>query len=160
MHEPQRLVMEFHLKHGHPLPQHPVQMSPQSIMLRKRLMEEELGELVEAMWAGDMVKVADGLADLLVVTYGTAIAAGIDMEPIFREVHFSNMTKDVGPQDSGGKILKGPSFKQPELGPILSEQSADLTVYSKYIRGLLMLRVVRPPASLPIYTRTAPEAGV
>jgi predicted HAD superfamily Cof-like phosphohydrolase len=42
----------------------------------------------------DLVEIADGLADLHYVAYcGTGAAIGVDMEPVFLEVHRSNMTK-------------------------------------------------------------------
>jgi predicted HAD superfamily Cof-like phosphohydrolase len=56
----------------------------------------------------------DALADILVVTYGAAIEMGVDLEPVFVEVHRSNMSKDGG-KDPGGKILKGPSFSPPDI---------------------------------------------
>jgi len=37
--------------------------------------------------------IADGIADLNYVSYGTAIACGLDMEPIEHEVHKNNMSK-------------------------------------------------------------------
>lgn len=43
---------------------------------------------------GDLTLIADGLADLHYVAYcGTALACGLDMEPIFESIHLSNMTK-------------------------------------------------------------------
>ena len=56
----------------------------------------------------------DALADILVVTYGAAVEMGVDLEPIFREVHRSNMSKDGG-KDAGGKILKGKGFSPPDI---------------------------------------------
>lgn len=41
----------------------------------------------------NLVKIADGIADLNYVSYGTAIACGLDMEPIEQEVHKNNMAK-------------------------------------------------------------------
>lgn len=63
--------------------------------LRASLMVEELGELMVAMSDCDLVKVADGLADLLYVVLGTAECYDISTQPIFHEVHRSNMTKAV-----------------------------------------------------------------
>src|SRR5690606_37889754 len=63
------------------------------INLRLDLIEEEFGELWAALHRGDPVAVADALADLLYVTYGTAVACGIEIAPIWREVHRSNMAK-------------------------------------------------------------------
>lgn len=69
--------------------------------LRSRLIEEEATETTSALQCGWMeaegpeliAEIADGLADLLVVTYGTAAAFGINIEPIFAEVMRSNWTK-------------------------------------------------------------------
>jgi len=41
----------------------------------------------------DLVKIADGIADSLVVQLGTAVACGIDIEPVFTEVMRSNWSK-------------------------------------------------------------------
>ena len=64
-----------------------------SLALRARLMVEELGETLEAAAKGDVVEVADGLADLAYVTAGTAIEWGIPLVPVLDEVHASNMAK-------------------------------------------------------------------
>ncbi len=57
----------------------------------------------------------DGLCDLLYVVYGTAVTMGVDLEPVFAEVQRSNMTKDGGGKDAGGKIEKGPNFTPPDV---------------------------------------------
>lgn len=62
-------------------------------MLRVRLMLEELTETTEALTAGDMVGFADGLADLLYVTVGAAVAYGIPLPAVWNEVQRANMTK-------------------------------------------------------------------
>jgi len=81
--------------------------------LRVKLMREELKELDTAMALSDMVGVADGIADLLYVTLGTAVAYGINIDPIFETVHNSNMDKLGGALRPDGKILKPPGWVAP-----------------------------------------------
>jgi len=93
--------------------------------LRVGLIDEEFKELKEAMEKENMVKIADGLADLLYVLYGTAITYGLDMDPIFREVHRSNMSKG-NPEvvrAPNGKILKGKNWSPPDLNPFTKGES-------------------------------------
>lgn len=90
-------------------------------VLRLRLMMEELGELAEAIHTGDLVQIADGLADLEYVTVGTAIAFGIPHEEVFREVHRSNMTKPaLDEHNKGGKVSKE-GYEPPQIATILEE---------------------------------------
>jgi predicted HAD superfamily Cof-like phosphohydrolase len=90
---------------------------------RTALMREELDELIEAMRDEDIVSVADGLADLLYVVFGTAAAYGVPIDDVFLEVHRSNMSKlgsDGRPVvGANGKRLKGPRYRPPDLAPIL-----------------------------------------
>ena len=56
---------------------------------------------------------------MLYVTYGTAALLGIDLPAVFEEVHRSNMSK-LGPDGRAvrrhdGKVLKGPSYRPPNL---------------------------------------------
>jgi predicted HAD superfamily Cof-like phosphohydrolase len=90
--------------------------------LRKRLLKEEVQELVDAIDANDMVEIVDGIADIMYVALGCAVTYGVDIEPIFREVHRSNMTKKGGHKDAGGKWVKPATFKKPNLLPILIDQ--------------------------------------
>lgn len=77
--------------------------------LRARLMLEELGEALCAIAARDVVETADGLADLVYVTIGTAEAFGIDLNPIWTEVQRSNLAKFTGCEDctGSGVVLDG-----------------------------------------------------
>lgn len=93
--------------------------------LRIRLIEEELDEFKQASNQGDIVEVADALADLLYVVNGAALAWGIAMGPINAEVQRSNMTKSGGQKREDAKVLKGPHFDPPNLEPILMEQIPD-----------------------------------
>ena len=58
-------------------------LPPENIAtLRISLLREELGELKEAYEAKDLVAVADALGDLLYVTYGAALACGMEPKPM------------------------------------------------------------------------------
>lgn len=78
---------------------------------RACLMIEELGETVEALGNEDKVALADGLADLAYVTYGTGVALGIPVDLCIEEVHRSNMTKTPGEF----KPHKGDDYEEPNL---------------------------------------------
>jgi predicted HAD superfamily Cof-like phosphohydrolase len=72
----------------------------------------------------DLIEIADGLGDLdYVGRCGTGAACGIDMEPIFQEIHRSNMSKFIdGHRREDGKWIKGPSYTPANLGPIIEDQ--------------------------------------
>ena len=122
MDKTQKGVQEFHEKYDCVTNRKPVMPDAETRLLRARLIVEEAAEFMAAASNGDMIEMCDALADLLYVTYGTAVVMGVDMEPISAEVQSSNMTKDGGGQDSGGKIMKGPDFKKPDVSQRLSEQ--------------------------------------
>ena len=117
----QTMVREFHDKYGAPVRSTPGQIAPKDRLRRARLIFGEASEFLEAADRGDFVEMVDALADLLVVVYGAAIEMGVDLEPVFAEVHRSNMSKDGG-KDAGGKILKGPSWIPPRLAEELRKQ--------------------------------------
>lgn len=85
------------------------------VELRKKLMQEELAELVDAIDTEDMVAAADAICDLLYVVYGTAVAFGIDVQPMMNRVHAANMEKAGGPKDEHGKQLKPDGWKPPDI---------------------------------------------
>ena len=91
--------------------------------LRIELIQEELEDLSDAVADRDMVQIADALTDLLYVVYGAGHSFGIDLDECFQEVHSSNMSKlgeDGRPiYREDGKVLKGPSFFEPDLEGIL-----------------------------------------
>jgi predicted HAD superfamily Cof-like phosphohydrolase len=110
----QRMVQEFHEKYDVPVAEKPAMPSVKQRMRRARLICSEAAEFLEAADQGDFVEMTDALADILVVTYGTAVEMGVDLEPVFAEVHRSNMSKNGG-KDAGGKVLKGPAFSPPDI---------------------------------------------
>jgi predicted HAD superfamily Cof-like phosphohydrolase len=86
------------------------------------LIQEEFDELKEAMGKHDLAAIAKELADLLYVVYGTAVSYGIDMTPVFREVHRSNLSKVGGYKREDGKWVKPPTYSPAAIEPILAEQ--------------------------------------
>lgn len=90
--------------------------------LRDRLFVEELDELRTAFAENNLIEIADGLGDLLYILLGTANACGIDLEPVFQEIHRSNMTKIGGTVNEYGKLIKPPTYSKPDLEPILQKQ--------------------------------------
>lgn len=118
----QQRVRDFHWKFGCEYRSSPELPDITGRRLRMRLIVEEAGELGVAMERGDIVEAADGIADLLYVTLGTAVACGIDIEPVFIAVHNSNMLKDGGGTRPDGKILKPPGWTPPDIASILKKQ--------------------------------------
>ena len=98
----------------------------------------------------DLVELSDGVADIGFVSEGTAVAAGIDMEPIHAEVARSNASKlwsvgdfssgvvdvdadviDVGDgkfivKRSDGKVVKSPSYSPADIAGELEKQQRPL----------------------------------
>jgi predicted HAD superfamily Cof-like phosphohydrolase len=70
-------VAAFHRAFGHPVGTTPDFPTQNIRNLRISLIGEELEEYCAAFAANDLVKMADGLADLLYVLAGTAVAYGI-----------------------------------------------------------------------------------
>ena len=91
--------------------------------LRLDLIEEELGELKDAMKNNDLLEVADALTDILYVTYGAGHAFGINLDKCFEEVQNSNMSKlDAGGEpiyNDVGKVMKGPNYFEPNLSKFI-----------------------------------------
>ena len=122
MNDAQKMVLEFHTKfdiHVSPTPSIPDEPTQ---TLRKRLIQEEFEELQEALQEKDLPSIAKELADLLYVVYGTAVSLGIDMEPVFQEVHRSNMSKVGGYKREDGKWVKPPTYSPAKLDSVLAAQ--------------------------------------
>lgn len=116
-------VKEFMMKSGQYCPFRPMIPDKDTRYLRVSLIQEELDELDLALSTHDLVEAADAIADLLYVVLGTAVACGIKIQPIWDEVHRSNMTKFIdGHKNADGKWVKGPSYTPANLGPIIAEQ--------------------------------------
>ena len=123
-------VAEFHRIYGLPHSRRPdAAVGEGQAALRQALIDEEVDELRTAVQAQDIVGIADALADILYVAYGTAHVYGIDLDAVVNEVHRSNMTKldeaGLPIRRDDGKILKGPGYEPPDVAKILA-QSAEL----------------------------------
>lgn len=120
MNDMQKRVANWMKNFGQECPPTPVVPSLEVRKLRAKLILEEALETIEGMGIGVIVQdiddrervimghctyeftdnvseniteTSDGIADLLVVTLGTAVAHGIDIAPIFKEVMRSNDSK-------------------------------------------------------------------
>ena len=122
MNEAQKMVQEFHEQFDIHIATTPSVPNEATQTLRNRLIQEEFEEVQEAMQSQDLPAMAKELADLLYVVYGTAVSLGIDMEPVFKEVHRSNMSKVGGYKREDGKWVKPPTYSPANTLPIIEEQ--------------------------------------
>lgn len=117
------LVAEFHRRFGLPVRYEPTLVDVAEAHLRRSLIEEEVNEYFDASWDGNLVEIADALADIVYVAYGAALTYGIDLDAVLSEVHRSNMSKlgqDGCPlRRSDGKVVKGPNYSPPDVARVL-----------------------------------------
>jgi predicted HAD superfamily Cof-like phosphohydrolase len=123
MAEAQAMVEAFHRMFDIVAHRKPTVVDDRTRALRERLIQEEFEELKEAMAKHDLACIAKEMADLLYVVYGTAVSYGIDMDPVFREVHRSNMSKVGGYKREDGKWVKPACYSPAAIEPILAEQA-------------------------------------
>lgn len=117
------MVREFHEKYGLPHPDEmTTELDPETIALRRALVEEELDELERAVIEGDTLKILQESADLLYVVYGYLVTLGINKKmakAAIREVHRANLSKldENGNviRREDGKVLKGPNYRPPSM---------------------------------------------
>lgn len=131
MHRAQWDVQDFHRALDIPIGLTPMIRRPE---LRVALIREEAKELCLAIEAGQLIPAIDGMCDLIVVTYGTAVEFGVDLEPFWNEVHRTNMAKKGGPTREDGKKLKPDDWQPPNLESILSEQ-IEQTFFLGHVAG-------------------------
>jgi predicted HAD superfamily Cof-like phosphohydrolase len=90
------------------------------------LIDEEVGELVEAVAANDTVEQLDALVDILVVTMGAIRAGGFDAEGAWNEVMRTNFAK-IDPNTGkvrkreDGKVLKPEGWEPPQLAKFIGD---------------------------------------
>lgn len=123
---PLELVREFHEVMNLGINSEPRLPDAELRGLRSDLMLEEISEYIRAESQDDIINIAEELADLVYVAYGTALEYGIPLDKIIEEKHRSNMSKlgdDGKPiRRDDGKILKGPNFSPPNTKEILENE--------------------------------------
>jgi len=118
----QTCVEDFHTEFKLTINKTPCIPDKKEQELRIKLIEEELTELQEGFQNNDVVEVADALGDLLYVVLGCAVTCGINLEPVFMEIHRSNMTKKGGYKAENGKWVKPATYEPAKLLDILKRQ--------------------------------------
>lgn len=119
----QEMVKEFMISFGQ---EAPCSFSPEGFPdeLRASLIMEESLEFCQAVQEKDYVGMIDAICDLLYVTYGAAIALGIDIDPFFAEVHRSNMSKldpetGMATYRNDGKVIKPPTYSPADIKSLM-----------------------------------------
>jgi predicted HAD superfamily Cof-like phosphohydrolase len=143
MTEQQGMVEEFHRKFDILAQTRPGIPIGSTKELRTRLIQEEFDELKEALDQEDLVAIAKEMADLLYVVYGTAVSYGIDMEPVFQEVHRSNLSKVGGYKREDGKWVKPPTYSPACLTPILEAQGTS-SLSGSFDQSMMQARRTNP----------------
>lgn len=121
------LVLDFHRAFALPRHSDPsLDVRADIAALRLRLLAEEVQELRDAVDKSDLIAIADALADITYVVFGTAVTYGIDLDAVVREVHRSNMSKldDQGRPllRHDGKVLKSARYTPPDIATVLAVQ--------------------------------------
>jgi len=97
--------------------------SSQYLMYLK-LIDEEVGELHQAVVANNNVEQLDALIDILVVTIGAIHSMGADAEGAWKEVmstNFAKIDRETGKvrKREDGKVLKPTGWTPPNLTPYI-----------------------------------------
>ena len=123
----QQMVEAFHRQFDIRVETKPKVVDENTRHLLLRLIDEEFAELRESLEQEDLPGIAKELADLLYVVYGTAVSYGIDMAPVFREVHRSNMSKIGGYKREDGKWVKPSTYSPANVrSELVRQQVSDM----------------------------------
>ncbi|EFG07794.1 secreted protein [Streptomyces clavuligerus] len=123
---PAALVQQFHHAFGLDARRAPAEIPPELAAHRQDLLAEEFAEVSEVAVTGPLDHLAQELADVVYIAYGTALVHGIDLDEVLAEVHRANMSK-LGPDHTpvrrpDGKVLKGPHYRAPDIASVLRAQ--------------------------------------
>lgn len=120
-------VHEFHNAFGVNVEEQPNIPSLERCKLRQNIIQEEVDELKAAWESGNIVEVADALADIHYVVMGTVLEFGLQDKyaEIFSEVHRSNMSKlDENGKPlyrEDGKVIKSNLYTKPDIKKIINK---------------------------------------
>ena len=118
-------VADFHRACDIPIAESPGAPPVARVLLRIDLIEEEvIRELIPAMVRGDMVEIADAMADSIYVIIGAALEYGIPLERVWNAVQAANMAKRDPATGRvrrriDGKVLKPDGWVGPRIAEIL-----------------------------------------
>ncbi len=119
----QRDVERFMLAADQPVSRVPKITQSDQENLYMDLIAEEYAELITAMSNKDIIESADAIAELIWVAIGLASTIGIPFDQVWNEVKRSNDSKTVNgtlmKNPETGKVMKPPTFSEPDLNPIL-----------------------------------------
>lgn len=116
-------VLDFHQKFvPDQVRQLPSWPSYDVMLLRGRLVQEEFGELVDAIQKPDFPGIIDNICDSIYVLIGMSIAMGVDLREVWKEVHRANMAKEGGPTREDGKVLKPEGWQPPDVIGVIKRQ--------------------------------------
>ena len=93
------------------------------LLLRKKLINEEVEEVFDAINSKNKEEILKELVDVVVVCVGMADTYGWDFDTAFERVHESNMSKlddDGKPlRREDGKVIKSKNYKPPNLSDLV-----------------------------------------
>ena len=113
-------------------------LSSKELMLRMSFIDEEVKELrdevltavkeleeTKAVSHQVHVNLLKELGDVMYVASGFAVTFGLPISRAFDRIHESNMSKMVDGKaikNDEGKVMKGPNYRPPILGDLVSDQ--------------------------------------
>ncbi len=120
-------VKALHQKFGLLVGETPGPLTYRKLRERIECLQEELGELEQAVLTKDFAKQADALVDLVVFALGTAVMMGLPWEELWNDVHRANMAKErgVGHRGHAADLVKPPGWVGPQTDTVLINAGYD-----------------------------------
>lgn len=118
-------LIDFHTKFGLVYEGPPRNLPQDLFEFRKKFLQEELDEYIEAEELDDREKMLDSLVDLVYVAIGTAQLHGFDFNEAWRRVQAANMAKVRCERESDSArgttydVIKPPGWVAPDLSDLV-----------------------------------------